>query len=82
MNIFNLYSALIFGLAGLILVGLLLFRRRMSLGRVIALIVLGLALLVAWWLVRPVQTAHDDLSNLMAPIGAGKPVLLEFQSPY
>jgi hypothetical protein len=42
-----------------------------------------LALFTAWSLVHPRQTPlMDDAKEVRAMIGAGKPVLLEFQSPY
>ena len=41
------------------------------------------ALVVSWVILHPVQTPlMDDAKKVQALIGAGTPVLLEFQSPY
>lgn len=46
-----------------------------------AIIVTGLA--SAWFTLHPRQTPLlEDAGNVQAMIGAGQPVLLEFQSPY
>ena len=82
MNPINLYSTVVFLLAGLIMVWVVVLRRRFSRGRVGGLVVLTLVIFTAWLALRPVQTPHDDAASLRAQIGAGKPVLLEFQSPY
>ncbi|GAB4500066.1 MAG: hypothetical protein OHK003_18660 [Anaerolineales bacterium] len=40
-------------------------------------------LIAAWAILHPRQTVlMDDAKNVQAMIGTGKPVLLEFQSPY
>ena len=82
MNFINQYSALLFGLGLLTLVAVLLLRRGLKPARVIVLVLVGLGLLVGWYVLRPQQTPHAQLSELQAPIGAGTPVLLELQSPY
>jgi ferric-dicitrate binding protein FerR (iron transport regulator) len=66
----------------ILLAGFVLLRRGVSRGRVALLVLLALALVAGWWFVRPVQTPHADLASLQGQIGAGTPVLLEFQSPY
>jgi hypothetical protein len=66
----------------ILIAGVVLLRRGVSRGRVAVLVVLALALVAGWWFVRPVQTPHADIAALRAQIGAGTPVLLEFQSPY
>lgn len=82
MNPINLYSSIL--LLGLLLLVAwrVVMRRKVTPARSMALAVLALALIVVWWIVRPVQTPFEDLSSLSAQIGAGQPVLLEFQSPY
>lgn len=41
------------------------------------------ALVASWVILRPVQTPlMDDAKKVQSLIGAGTPVLLEFQSPY
>lgn len=82
-QIINQYSAVWFA-AGLVLViALFLFRQRPRSADFVALgaVVLGLA--IAWGLLHPVQTPlMEDARKVQAIIGQGKPVLLEFQSPY
>jgi hypothetical protein len=82
MNPLNLYSAPLLLVIVILLAGVVLLRRGVSRGRVVALGLIGLGLLAGWWFVRPVQTPHADIAALRSQIGAGTPVLLEFQSPY
>lgn len=79
----NQYSALWIAGAFLLLVSLILFRRRPKARDFIALGVVAIGLLVAWLLLHPTQTPlMDDAKTVQSMIGQGKPVLLEFQSPY
>lgn len=82
MNPLNLYSLLLAGLLVLIVAGRYLLRGGVRRGRLAALVLVAVVLLAGWWLLRPVQTPHEDASALTSQIGAGTPVLLEFQSPY
>jgi NADH:ubiquinone oxidoreductase subunit 6 (subunit J) len=82
MNPINLYSALLLLVVVILFSGFLLLRRGVSLARVAVIVLIGLVLVAGWWFMRPVQTPHADLAELQGKIGAGKPVLLEFQSPY
>ena len=82
MNPINLYSAPLLFLFVLLLAGGFLMRRGASLERLLALAVLALGLVAIWYLLRPVQTSPVELAELRSRIGAGRPVLLEFQSPY
>jgi hypothetical protein len=43
---------------------------------------LALGMLAIWFLFRPTATPAADSASIEAQIGAGQPVLLEFQSPY
>lgn len=43
---------------------------------------LALGMLVIGLLFRPAATPAADLNDIRTRIGAGEPVLLEFQSPY
>lgn len=49
---------------------------------VIALASLAAGLGLAFWFLRPGPSTLDETEQVMARIGAGKPVLLEFQSNY
>ena len=78
----NQYSFLIFGL---VLVGLAIYglsRRGFRLVDGILLIALVGLILGAWWVLHPTQSQVTDAKAVRAKIGAGTPVLLEFQSPY
>jgi hypothetical protein len=82
MSPINLYSAALLFIFIILLAGFVLLRKGASRGRVALLVLIGLGLVAGWWLVRPQQTPHADTAALQGQIGAGKPVLLEFQSPY
>jgi len=79
----NQYSA-VWIAAGLVLViTLYLFRQKPRFSDFIALGAVALGLVIAWSLLHPVQTPlMEDARKVQAMIGQGKPVLLEFQSPY
>jgi len=79
----NQYSALWIAGTFLLLVALILFRQKPKSSDFIALGVVILGLAAAWFLLHPTQTPlMDDAKMVNAMIGQGKPVLLEFQSPY
>jgi hypothetical protein len=82
-QIVNQYSALWMAGAFVLLVVLIIFRHKPTTGEFIALGLMILGLGVAWSLLHPRQTPlMDDAKSVQAIIGQGKPVLLEFQSPY
>jgi hypothetical protein len=82
-QIVNQYSALWMAGAFLLLVALILFRERPKTGDYIALGVVAIGLGLAWVLLHPTQTPlMEDAKSVQAMIGQGKPVLLEFQSPF
>ncbi len=82
MSLINQQSFIFFALLVLGLVAFVLLRdgpRRRDLV-ILALFALGIAGL--WVLLRPTQTVgYAAASQVKAQIGAGTPVLLEFQSP-
>jgi lipopolysaccharide export LptBFGC system permease protein LptF len=43
---------------------------------------MALGLGLAYWLLQPGPSTLSSVEQMTAEIGAGKPVLLEFQSPY
>lgn len=82
-SFFNQYSLFLILIAFLALLAFLLFRKGIRLQEIIAFIVIFAGLAVAWVALRPTQTPLSEAaSDVQARIGAGKPVLLEFQSPY
>jgi hypothetical protein len=83
LKIINQYSYIwIVGLLVSIL-GLLFFRHGSKWPAWLFLLVIGFGLLLAWFSLRPQQTKLlSGAAQVRASIGLGKPVLLEFQSPY
>jgi multisubunit Na+/H+ antiporter MnhB subunit len=82
-HLINQYSALWIAGAFVLLVALILFRHKPKTSDFIALGVVIIGLVVAWILLHPTQTPlMDDAKTVQSMIGQGKPVLLEFQSPY
>jgi hypothetical protein len=79
----NQYSTLWIAGAFVLFVALVLFRDKPKSSDLIALGVVLLGLVVAWWMLHPTQTPlMGDAKAVQSMIGQGKPVLLEFQSPY
>jgi hypothetical protein len=79
----NQYSALWIAGAFLLLVALILFREKPKPRDFLALGVVTVGLVLAWIMLHPTQTPlMEDAKTVQSMIGQGKPVLLEFQSPY
>lgn len=79
----NEYSFITFSVGFIIIAGIILLTNKPKWNDYLAFGVIALALFTAWSLVHPRQTPlMDDAKEVQAMIGAGKPVLLEFQSPY
>jgi hypothetical protein len=67
----------------LIVTGFLLFRNKPRAPARIAFGVILIALVAVWVAIHPRQTPLlGEAAQLQAMIGNGKPVLLEFQSPF
>ncbi len=82
-QLYNHYSFLWIALGLTIVAGLVLLTHKPRLRDFVAFGVIVAGLLVAWLVLHPRQTALvGDAKSVQAMIGAGKPVLLEFQSPY
>jgi hypothetical protein len=82
-SIFNQYSLLWIVIVLLAVVGFFLFSKTHRLPEIITFLVICTGLAVAWLALRPTQTPlAGTAAEVRARIGAGKPVLLEFQSPY
>ncbi len=84
MNQFvNQFSALWIAAGLVVAIALILFRQTPKAADFIALGAVVLGLVVAWMLLHPTQTPlMGDAKMVLEMIGNGKPVLLEFQSPY
>ena len=82
-EIYNHYSFLWIALGLTIVAGLVLLTNRPKLREFISFGVIVAGLFVSWLILHPHPTAlMSDAKVMQAMIGAGKPVLLEFQSPY
>jgi hypothetical protein len=82
MKIINQYS-LLWGAAILLaILAIILFRDGAK--NLDYVILAGAAIIIAviWLIARPKATPLDGISSTQSQIGAGTPVLLEFQSPY
>jgi multisubunit Na+/H+ antiporter MnhB subunit len=82
MSFFNQYSYFVIGGIVLLITAYLILRREQTLPRILGVAGLAALFLGIWFLIRPEQTPHTGAAELQAQIGAGTPVLLEFQSPY
>jgi hypothetical protein len=78
----NQHSFVAASVALLILVAALLFRDGIRLTDLLALAALAAGVWAAYALLKPGPSTSDRAESIRAEIGAGRPVLLEFQSPY
>ncbi len=79
----NQYSFVWLALGLIIVAGLVLLTNKPRPRDYAAFGIIVAALLVAWLLLHPRQTpVVSDARSVQAAIGDGRPVLLEFQSPY
>lgn len=82
-EIFGLYSFLFIAIGFALIAGIILLSNKPKWNDYVAFGVIVGGLIVAWTILHPRQTLlMDDAKNVQAMIGTGKPVLLEFQSPY
>ncbi|MBI3737440.1 MAG: hypothetical protein HY258_00135 [Chloroflexi bacterium] len=82
-EIYNYYSFLWISLGVVIVAALVLLTNKPRVREYVAFGVIAVGLASAWLVLHPRQTPlMSDAKAVQAMIGAGKPVLLEFQSPY
>ena len=82
-ELYNHYSFLWIAVGLTVVAGLVLLTNKPRLRDFVSFGVIVAGLLVAWLVLHPRQTAlMSDAKSVQAMIGAGTPVLLEFQSPY
>lgn len=82
-SVFNQYSFVLIAAALAFVSGLILLSRNPKWNDYLAFSVIVAALLAGWIILHPRQTPlMEDAKMVQEMIGAGKPVLLEFQSPY
>ncbi len=82
MSFLNQHSFTILSLLAFIVLAIILVRDGVKTNDIIALVALGLGLGVAFLLFRPGRSTSDEAQEVLTQIGAGQPVLLEFQSNY
>ena len=82
-SVANQYSFLLIAAALTLVTGLVLLSNKPKWNDFLAFGVIVAGLITAWIIMHPRQTPlMDDAKMVQEMIGAGKPVLLEFQSPY
>ncbi len=80
---FNEYSFITISVGFALISGIILLTNRPKWNDYLAFAVILLGLFTAWSILHPRQTPlMEDAKEVQAMIGQGKPVLLEFQSPY
>ncbi len=80
---FNLYSFIIVAVLLALVAGIVLLRNKPNWRDFLAFGAIVGGLIAAWLILHPVQTPlMEETKKVQALIGAGKPVLLHFQSPY
>lgn len=83
MKIFNQYSAVWTAVFLVAVAGVILLRRNPKWPHFLVFGLLVIGLVAAWIFLHPRQSAQVlDATQVQGSIGQGKPVLLEFQSPY
>ena len=81
--IFRQYSFVLIALGLVVAAGFILLTNKPKWNDYLAFGVIVTGLITAWAILHPRQTPlMDDARKVQAMIGAGTPVLLEFQSPY
>lgn len=81
--IFRQYSFVFISLGLVTVAGLILLSNKPKWNDYLAFGVIVVGLVTAWIILHPRQTPlMDDAKSVQAMIGAGTPVLLEFQSPF
>lgn len=78
----NQHSFSLFAAASIIVLAIYLFRDGVESGDFIAFGALILGLVIAYGLLQPGPSTLAQVDQVEAKVGAGQPVLLEFQSPY
>lgn len=82
-EIFGLYSYIFIAAGFAFIAGVILLSNKPKWNDYLAFAVILSGLVVVWTILHPRQTfLMDDAREVQAMIGIGKPVLLEFQSPY
>lgn len=82
-TLFGEYSFIFIAAGFAFISGIILLSNKPRWNDYLAFSVIVLGLIVTWAILHPRPTfLMDDAQQVQAMIGQGKPVLLEFQSPY
>ena len=82
-EIFGIYSFVFIAVGFAFVAGVILLSNKPKWNDYLAFGVIVGGLILVWTILHPRQTLlMDDARQVQAMIGTGKPVLLEFQSPY
>ncbi|MDD2921185.1 MAG: hypothetical protein PHQ36_02770 [Anaerolineales bacterium] len=82
-SLINQYSFIAAALIFIAITGLILLTKSPKWNDYLAFGAVVIGFVAAWFVLHPVQTPlMRDAQAVRAMIGAGKPVVLEFQSPY
>ncbi len=82
MSFVNQFSFTLVAGTLIILFALFIFRQEIGPRQIISLVALILGFFVAYWFFNPGESSPGGSDRLVDAIGSGRPVLLEFQSPY
>ena len=82
MRFINQYSFTIIAVIAIVLLAYFLFRKGFEPSNLTLVGALILGLVLAFLILRPGPSTSQDSEEVLAQIGAGQPVLLEFQSNY
>lgn len=81
--LFGEYSFITIAVGFAFISGVILLANKPKWNDYLAFGIIVIGLVIAWETLHPRQTIlMDDAKQVQAMIGTGKPVLLEFQSPY
>ncbi len=78
----NQHSFVLAAIVALLVLGGVLFRDGVAANDGLAIGALAGGLILAYVLLRPGPSTHSQVGEVHRLIGAGRPVLLELQSPY
>ena len=82
-TLFSEYSFIFISAGFSLIAGVILLANKPKWNDYLAFGVIVFGLVIVWTVLHPRQTLlMDDAKEVQAMIGTGKPVLLEFQSPY
>ena len=82
-QVVNQYSAVFIAAVLMLAAVIFVFSHKPRWQEVLALGIIAVGLISAWFILHPVQTPlMEDAQKVQNMIGQGQPVLLEFQSPY